>query len=168
MTIGRAGRCRVVQVSWRTQTRLDVNPADRSGGLLMSACSERVAQCTGFFCLLLVASCGGGSKPAPAAGDFSLTATPASVSLVPGGGGQQISVNAVPANGLTGVVNVAISGLPSGVTAQPAALSLTPGTAQTVTVTASASAVAGSTMVTFTGTSGALSHSAAVAATISA
>jgi hypothetical protein len=95
-------------------------------------------------------------------------ATPASVALVPGGGGQQISVNAVPANGFTGMVNVAVSGLPSGVTAQPATLSLAPGTAQTVTVTASASAAAGSAMVTLTGTSGALSHSATIAATIAA
>src|SRR5207245_3023377 len=124
----------------------------------MSACSERVAQCIGFFCLLLLVSCGGGSNPAPPAGDFSLTATPASVSLVPGGAGQQISVNAAPANGFTGMVNVAISGLPNGVAAQPATLSLAPGTAQTVTVTAS-SAATGSAMVTFTGTSGALSPS---------
>ncbi|HWZ00355.1 MAG TPA: hypothetical protein VNX17_04715, partial [Edaphobacter sp.] len=65
----------------------------------MSACSERAARGISFLGLLLLVSCGGGSTPAPAAGDFSLTATPASVSLVPGGGGQQISVNAVPANG---------------------------------------------------------------------
>ena len=103
-----------------------------------------------------------------AAGDFTLTASPASVSLVPGGAGQQISVSAVPANGFMGMVNVAIAGLPAGVTAQPATLSLTPGTAQTVTVTATASAVAGSAMVTFAGTSGALSHSAAVAVAVSA
>jgi hypothetical protein len=106
---------------------------------------------------------------APAmAGDFTLTASPASVSLVPGGEGQQISVNAVPANGFMGMVNVAITGLPGGVSAQPAALSLTPGAAQTVTLTASASAAAGSGMATFAGSSGALSHSATVAATISA
>ena len=66
------------------------------------------------------------------------------------------------------MANVAIAGLPTGVTAQPATFSLTPGTAQSVTVTASASAAAGSAMVTITGTSGALSHSATVAATIAA
>jgi hypothetical protein len=114
-----------------------------------------------------LASCGGGSAPA-AAGDFTLSATPASLPLVPGGGGQQINVDAVPANGFTGMVNVAIAGLPTGVTAQPATLSLTPGVTQTVTVTAGAGAAAGSAMVTFTGTSGALSHSATVEATIAA
>jgi hypothetical protein len=103
-----------------------------------------------------------------ATGDFTLTATPASISLLPGGGGQQISVNAVPANSFTGMVNVAIAGLPAGVTAQPATLSLTPGTAQTVTVTAAASAAAGSVMLTFTGTSSALNHSATVAVGVAA
>jgi hypothetical protein len=103
-----------------------------------------------------------------AAGDFTLSATPASLSLVPGGAGQQISVNAVPSNGFMGMVNVSIAGLPAGVTAQPATLSLIPGTAQTVTITAAANAAAGSVMVTFTGTSGALSHSATVAATLAA
>jgi hypothetical protein len=105
---------------------------------------------------------------AAAAGDFTLTATPASLSLVPGGAGQQISVNAVPANGFMGMVTVSIAGLPAGVTAQPATLSLIPGTAQTVTITTAANATAGSAMVTYTGTSGALSHSATVAATIAA
>jgi hypothetical protein len=101
-------------------------------------------------------------------GDFSLTATPASLSLVPGGAGQQISVNAAPANGFAGMVNVTITGLPSGVTAQPATLSLTPGTAQTITVTAGASAAPGSATATLTATSGTLSHSATVVATIAA
>jgi hypothetical protein len=134
------------------------------GVLLMSDASKKLAGWIGFLCLLLLASCGG-SMPAPPAGDFTLTATPASVPLVLGGVGQQISVNAVPANGFTGMVNVAIAGLPNGVTAQPAALSLTPGAAQTVTLTASASATIGS-MVMFTGISGGLSHSAVVAAII--
>jgi hypothetical protein len=101
-------------------------------------------------------------------GDFSLSSTPAVIMLVPGGAGQQISVNAVPTNGFTGMVSVAITGLPNGVTAQPAMLTLAPGTAQTVTVTAAAAATAGSAMLTFTGVSGMLSHTAIVAANISA
>jgi hypothetical protein len=133
----------------------------------MRASLKTLTGCLSLACLLLLASCGGDSMPA-ATGDFTLTATPASLSLVPGGAGQQISVNAVPANGFTGMVNVAIAGLAAGVTAQPATLSLIPGTVQTVTVTAAANAAAGSVMVTFTGSSGALSHSATVAATIAA
>ena len=109
----------------------------------MNASLKTLAGCLSFVCLLLLASCGG-SAPAAMA-DFNLTATPASFSLVPGGGGQQISVNAVPANGFTGMVNVVIAGLPAGVTAQPVTLGLSPGTAQTVTITAAASAAMRST-----------------------
>jgi hypothetical protein len=134
----------------------------------MSASLKTLAGCINFLSLLLLSSCGGGSTPPPPAGDFTLSATPASISLVPGGTGQVISVNAVSANDFTGMVSVAITGLPTGVTVNPATLSLTPGTAQSVTVTASAGTAAGSVMVTFTGTSGALSHSATVAATITA
>ncbi|MCU1252115.1 MAG: Pyrrolo-quinoline quinone repeat-containing protein [Edaphobacter sp.] len=133
----------------------------------MSPCSKALAGCISFFSLLLLSSCGGGSSPGPA-GDFTLSAAPASLSLVSGGAGQQISVNAIPANGFAGTVNVATVSLPAGVTAQPATLSLSPGIAQTVTLTAGTNAVAGSATVTFTGTSGALSHSATVSAAITA
>ena len=118
--------------------------------------------------LLVLTSCGGGSgsqsTPQP---DFTLSSTPATITLVPGGAGQKISVSAIALNAFSGTVTVAVTGLPSGVTAQPSSLKLTPGTAQTVTITAAASATAGSATLTFTATSGTLSHSATVSATIS-
>jgi hypothetical protein len=123
--------------------------------------------CAGLLVCLVLTSCGGSSKPA-VVGDFSLALAPASVTLVPGGAGQQISVDAVAASGFTGMVTVAITGLPAGVTAQPAMLTLTPGSAQNVTVTAAATAATASAMLTLTGSSGTLSHSATVAVTISA
>ena len=115
---------------------------------------------------LLLTSCGGGSKPAPEA-DFSLSATPATVTLLPGGTAQQISINAAPVNGFASMVSLAITGLPNGVTAQPSTLTLTPGTAQTMALTASAAATPGSVMLTLTAMSGMLSHTATVTATIS-
>ncbi len=118
------------------------------------------------FCLMLM-SCGGSSKPA-AAGDFTLTATPSTVALVQSGTGQQVSVSATATNGFAGTVTVAITGLPNGVIAQPATLILTPGTAQTVTITATGNAATGNATLTLTGTSGALSHTATVMATIAA
>ncbi|WP_236657407.1 pyrrolo-quinoline quinone [Acidisarcina polymorpha] len=63
---------------------------------------------------------------------------------------------------------MAITGLPAGVTANPASLTLTPGTAQSVTLTAAAATAAGAATVTFTGTSGTLSHAATVALTVQA
>ncbi|AEU36373.1 PQQ-binding-like beta-propeller repeat protein [Granulicella mallensis] len=109
-------------------------------------------------------SCGGKK----AAADFSLSSTPVAITLVPGATGQQVSVTATAANGFSGMVAVAITGLPSGVTAQPATLTLTPGMAQSVIITAAASAMAGNATLTLTGSSGALTHTSTVMATISA
>lgn len=114
-------------------------------------------------------SCGsssGTAKVSTPAADFSLTSTPATVTLTAGGSGQQISVEATAINGFTGAVAIAISGLPAGVTASPATLTLTPGTAQNTTLTAAASAAAATPTITLTGTSGALSHSATLALTV--
>jgi outer membrane protein assembly factor BamB len=121
-----------------------------------------------------VCACGGGTKPvspsspspSPPAADFSLTATPTAVTLVTGGPAQQVSVNAAPANGFSSAVAVMISGLPAGVTASPATLSLAPGTPQTTTLTAASGAAAATPTVSFTGTSGSLTHSATLALTV--
>ena len=102
-----------------------------------------------------------------AAGDFSLTAAPSALTVVAGGAGQTLSVNAVSTNSFAGAVSVAITGLPAGVTAQPATLTLTPGTPQSVSLSAIANAVAGSSTLTLQGTSGELSHSTAVALMVS-
>jgi hypothetical protein len=53
---------------------------------------------------------------------------------------------------------VSISGLPSGVTASPSTLTLSPGAAQNVTLTAGPSAAATTTNVTFTARSGSITH----------
>ncbi len=125
------------------------------------------------FNLLALTSCGTSSRTASSststtpAADFSLTSTPATIALVPGGAGQQISLNAVPSNGFAETVNVAVGGLPAGVSANPSTLTLTPGTAKSLTLAADSTASAASFTVTLTGTSGTLSHSAVIAATIS-
>jgi hypothetical protein len=100
--------------------------------------------------------------------NFTLVLTPPSLALTQGAAGQSISVNAVPVSGFSSPVTVALSGLPSGVTANPSSLSLTPGTPQNVTLTAAATAATGSKSVTFTGTSGSLTHAAMLALTVAA
>ena len=104
----------------------------------------------------------------PPPGDFSLSVTPTSQTIVQGAAGSALSVAATGTNGFSANVVVAITGLPSGVTAAPATLTLTPGTPQSVTLTAAANATPGASTVTFTGTSGSLSHAATLALTIQA
>ena len=100
--------------------------------------------------------------------DFSLAITPLSLSLTPGATGLPVQVAATALNGFTGSVSVPLSGLPANVTASPASLSLTPGTPQSVTLTAANSAQLGSANVVFTGTSGSLTHTATLALTVAA
>ncbi len=103
--------------------------------------------------------------PAP---DYTLTVSPANAMLTVGGAPVPATLLATAANGFTGMVQVNTSGLPAGVTANPASLSLTPGTAQSISLQAGASAAAGTGNVTFTGTSGSLSHSATLSLTVAA
>jgi len=114
-------------------------------------------------------ACGGGGGSHPAAvADFSLSTSPASVSIVGGSAGAQVSVLASAINSFSGTVSVAISGLPSGVKANPATLQLTPGSAQSTTLTASIGAAAATVTVTLTGASGGLAHSSSIALTVKA
>jgi hypothetical protein len=98
--------------------------------------------------------------------DFGLTVTPASQTLVSGTTGTALSLQATAIDSFASSVAVAITGLPAGVTANPASLTLTLGTAQNVTLTASAAAAIGASTVSFTGTAGALSHAATLALTV--
>jgi hypothetical protein len=108
------------------------------------------------------------TTPAPAQPDFSLAVSPQALSLTIGGTGQPVQLTATALNGFTGTISVAPSGLPAGVTANPATLSLTPGTPQSVTLSAGNSALAGTASVVFTGTSGSLTHTATLALTVAA
>jgi len=110
---------------------------------------------------------GGGQQPPPPTPDFSLSASPKSVSIV-AGNSATTSLSATAINGFTSQVSVQLSGLPAGVTALPSPITLTPGTPLTVTLSAAANAqptTAAGTAV-FTGTSGALAHTADLSVTV--
>ncbi len=97
--------------------------------------------------------------------DFSLSASPGSVTVTQGGNGTStITVN--PLNGFTGSVSLSASGLPSGVTAMFNPASTT--TTSVLTLTASSSAATGPATVTITGTSGSLVHTTTVSLTVNA
>ncbi len=86
--------------------------------------------------------------------------------MVAGGSSQTVNVVATPSNGFQGKVAVTVGALPTGVTATPSTISLAPGALGQITVAASSSAVPGSVSLSFTGTSGSLSHNATAALTV--
>ena len=129
-----------------------------SSGIFLGAlgiCSVIVTGCGGGG----ASSSGGGGTNPPPAGDFTIFASPTSLTLT-SGGSQTVSVSVAQVNTYTTSVNISVSGLPTGVTASPATFSLTPGTQQAVTLSAAASVSIGTATITFLGTSGSLSHSA--------
>jgi subtilase family serine protease len=91
--------------------------------------------------------------------NFSLTASPTSVTIAPGSSGTS-TISVVPTNGFTGSVTLAASGLPAGITA---AFSVNPTTSTSVvTFTVGTSAATGAHAITIAGTSGSLSSSTKV------
>jgi hypothetical protein len=115
----------------------------------------------------LIAGCGV-VKSTKSAQDFSFAANVSSLTLTAGGSAQPVKLSATALGGFSGTINVATSGLSSGVTASPSTFSLTAGAPQQVSLSASASATLTASTVVFTATSGVLSHSASVAVTVSA
>ena len=95
--------------------------------------------------------------------NFTLSASPASVSVTQGSsGGSTITVT--PSGGFTGAVTLSTSTLPSGVTAS---FGTNPTTSTSVlTFTASSTAAAGTSTITITGTSGTLTHTTTVTLTV--
>ena len=105
----------------------------------------------------------------PAAGsttpDFVMALSPTTLSVGQSGTGTS-AITLTDINGFTGSVNLAASGLPSGVTAAFSPATAT--TSSTLTFTASSTATIGTSTVTITGTSGTLSHTATLSLTVTA
>ena len=126
-----------------------------AAGLSMAACSSN-----GTKSLL--------PSPTQPVGDFSLAANPNTVSLNQGGNAT-VTVTVTAVNGLSGNVNVALSGLPVGVTASPASpFSAAVGSTTSVTLAAAANANLGPALLSFQGTEGSLNHSASTALNVGA
>jgi uncharacterized membrane protein len=97
--------------------------------------------------------------------DFVLSASPYNVGITPGNSGTA-TITVTPQYGFSGNVSLAVSGLPSGVTASWGT-NPTSGTS-VLTLAASSSAAGGTTSLTVTGTSGALKATTMIALTINA
>ncbi len=109
-------------------------------------------------------SCGGTATP-----DFTIGASPSSLTITQGGNGTS-TITITSLNGFTSATTLSATGLPSGVTAAFSTNPVTPpanGSANsTLTLTASGTATTGTTNVTVTGASGSLSHSTTIALTV--
>lgn len=116
---------------------------------------------------MAMTGCGGGSSSTvtPPPPDFSLSVNPTSQSVT-GGSSAAVSLSATGINSFASQISVQVGELPAGVSISPANITLVPGTPQQVTFTAVANAADASANVTFTGTSGSLSHMAPLALTV--
>lgn len=116
--------------------------------------------------LAVAAGCGGGSMSSGSS-DFTLVASPSTVTIAPGGSAHALSVAADASGNFKGTVSVTLGSLPAGVTASPTSLSLTPGSIGSFDLSAASSASPSTVNLTVTGTSGTLTHSASSSLTIS-
>jgi hypothetical protein len=125
------------------------------GGVTYSAPGTHVAS------LKVTDSAGATSQPATRSvtvTNFSLSATPSSQMVLPGGSASY-QVTVAGSSGFTGVVALSVSGLPSGATASFSPGSVTGSGTSTMNVTIPLTTVMGSYPLTITGSSGGLAHS---------
>ena len=111
------------------------------------------------FLALLMVGCGGGGggtgnpNPPPVA-DFSLAISAPAVAADVGSQSGPVTVSVRPLNGFSGPVSVELQGLPSGVQAQPASFSITPGGTQSLSFSLGASTPVGTSAIQLVGRSG--------------
>src|SRR2546428_954009 len=104
---------------------------------------------------------------APATPDFSVSATPASQTVVQGAS-TTYTATVTPSGGFSGAVIFSASGLPIGAIPSFNPASVTTSGSSTMTVTTTATTPAGNYQITITGTSGTLTHSATVTLVVNA
>src|SRR6202040_4182824 len=96
--------------------------------------------------------------------NFSLSASPNSVTITPGGAAGTSTIKVNPTNGFTGSVTMSASGLPTGVTASSSPNPTTSTT--TLSLTASATAATGTVTATIAGMSGSLTSTTTIDLTV--
>ena len=101
------------------------------------------------------------------ASDFSISASPTSVTVVQGGSGTS-TITTVALNGFNASISLSASGLPSGASAgfSPTSIAAPGSGSSTLTLTAGASTATGTYTITITGSGGGKSHTATVTFTV--
>ncbi|MGA9587633.1 MAG: protease pro-enzyme activation domain-containing protein [Terracidiphilus sp.] len=101
----------------------------------------------------------------PAPSGFSISASPASVSINPGSNGST-TINSAVTGGFTGSITLAASGQPSGVTVGFTTNPLSAGNSTSMTITVASGTAAGTYPITVTGTSGSTVETTTVSLTV--
>ena len=138
-----------------------------NGTLLVNAPANGNLAPPGYYLLFLVNSAGVPSVASwvqVQASDFMLGVTPASQQVSPGGS-TSFTATVTPQGGFTGTVNLGVSGLPAGVTANFTVPVLTGGDS-TLNITVGGSVAPGSYPFTITGVSGTITHTANATLTV--
>ena len=104
---------------------------------------------------------------APPPPDFTISASPVSLSIAPGSSGTS-TISTALVSGSAETVTLAASGLPAGVTAGFSPATVAAGGSSTLTLTAAASATNSSSTVTITGSASSATHTTSVALTVTA
>ncbi|HZS27132.1 MAG TPA: hypothetical protein VFB76_07865 [Candidatus Angelobacter sp.] len=99
--------------------------------------------------------------------DFSLSASPSSVSVAQGGS-KTATISTTVSGGFNSAISLSASGLPAGVTAafSPASIAALGSGSSTLTFTASSTATTGTSTITIKATGGGVTHTATVSLTI--
>jgi hypothetical protein len=129
------------------------------------------AFCLGSLTFLLVTGCGSGGNGNSAGGgtnipppnpSFTISLSPANVTLSQGGTSQTVVATIDGQNGFTGNVSLSTTAMPSGVTISPTSLPIAAGTSGNFTLSASSNAQIAQQSVTVNGTSGQLNATASL------
>ncbi|MFI2205353.1 carbohydrate binding domain-containing protein [Streptomyces sp. NPDC020192] len=132
------------------------------GGSASDTCSG-IAQDTWYFSHTFEPFTGGTTTPP--ANDFSVSLSPGTAAVAPGGT-TTAAVRTSVTSGSAQSVDLAVSGAPSGVTASLSPTSVTAGGTSTLTVRTSASTAPGTYPLTVTGTAGPVRHSSTFTLTV--
>ncbi|KAA6463329.1 hypothetical protein DYQ86_08455 [Acidobacteria bacterium AB60] len=147
-----------------TFTATDAGAHTFSGVILRTTGSQTISA-TGTVNVGFRGTSAGISVGSASANDFSISASPSSVSVAQGASGSSTISTAV-VSGSASTVSLSVSGAPSGVTASLSPTSVTAGGSSTLTMTVASTATAGTYTLTITGTEGTVSHTATVALTV--
>ena len=103
---------------------------------------------------------------APATPDYAVTATPATVTVAPGGNAS-FATNVTPTGGFSGSVDLSVSGLPTNATGSFTPATVSAGGTSTLEISTPSSVAPGSYPLTITGTSGSMVHTTQVTLVVS-